>query len=324
MNSSTQFEAPTSRPHARLAVFTALLTVAGIAVAAVCPAGYPLSTPDSDFADAGNGTVRHIPTGLIWKRCSEGQSWNGSSCAGTVASYNWAGALARADAVNAGSAGTENAGRTDWRVPNLKELHSIIENACVSATINTTQFPATPDSQAYWSGTPQAGWPLYAWAVSVSYGADSWNIVTAQFGLRLVRSGGLPTQYDIAASAVAAPAITSGAPSAGTVGVPYNFTVAASGSGAITFDASGLPSGLAIDAANGAISGTPDAAGSFPITVTATNAGGTTQASYTITIAAVAVAAAPATPIPTLSQWATLALAGLLAVAAGLARRRES
>lgn len=43
----------------------------------------------------------------------------------------------------------------------------------------------------------------------------------------------------------------------------------------VTFSATGLPSGLSIDAATGIISGTPDTAGSYSVTVTASTAGGT-------------------------------------------------
>jgi hypothetical protein len=67
------------------------------------------------------------------------------------------------------------------------------------------------------------------------------------------------------------PTITSAAPtSAATVGVPYQYTCAASGTAPIGFSASGLPPGLAISSA-GVISGTPTSAGTFPGTITATN-----------------------------------------------------
>ena len=68
-----------------------------------------------------------------------------------------------------------------------------------------------------------------------------------------------------------APSITSAAPSAnGTVGVPYPFVCAATGTAPITFTASGLPPGLAISAA-GVISGTPATAGAFTGAITAAN-----------------------------------------------------
>ena len=65
---------------------------------------------------------------------------------------------------------------------------------------------------------------------------------------------------------------------AGTVGTPYNLTFSASGSGATPFAyevTSGvLPAGLNLDSVTGALTGTPTAAGSFPLTVSATDTAG--------------------------------------------------
>jgi hypothetical protein len=84
---------------------------------------------------------------------------------------------------------------------------------------------------------------------------------------------------------VSAPAltITTGSLPAGTVGAAYSADVTATGgTGKATWAASGLPAGLTLNAQTGTISGTPDASGSFPVTITAT-AG--TKASVTLTLA---------------------------------------
>jgi len=67
------------------------------------------------------------------------------------------------------------------------------------------------------------------------------------------------------------PAITSAAPPPGTAGAPYAFTVSASGNPAAVLSVSGLPAGLSFDPTSGLISGTPDAAGTSTVTVTANN-----------------------------------------------------
>ncbi|MGK6312603.1 autotransporter domain-containing protein [Neorhizobium sp. DT-125] len=75
----------------------------------------------------------------------------------------------------------------------------------------------------------------------------------------------------------------------GLVGTAYNdgSISATGGVGTITFSATGLPPGLSIDPATGAITGTPTADGTFTVAVTATGAtSGTATASYTIVIAA--------------------------------------
>lgn len=104
--------------------------------------------------DNGDGTVSDIKTGLVWKKCSEGQSWNSgeNSCDGNTNTYNWKASLQRARAVNKGSEG-ENLGKIDWRIPNIKELSSIVERKCIDPSINATIFPFTASTLTYVSST---------------------------------------------------------------------------------------------------------------------------------------------------------------------------
>lgn len=74
---------------------------------------------------------------------------------------------------------------------------------------------------------------------------------------------------------------------AGEVGAPYSDTSisATGGSGAMYYSATSLPTGLSINSATGAISGTPTVAGTFPFTVWAAGmAGGASSADYEIVI----------------------------------------
>jgi hypothetical protein len=84
----------------------------------------------------------------------------------------------------------------------------------------------------------------------------------------------------------ATPVVSSGSPS-GTVGVPFTYSIVASNSPtsfAVTLGT--LPSGLSLNTSNGQITGTPTAAGTFVVSVTASNAAGTsTPATLTFTIA---------------------------------------
>ena len=84
----------------------------------------------------------------------------------------------------------------------------------------------------------------------------------------------------------AKPAITSGAPPAGSVGVSYDFAVTASGTPTPSFTlASGaLPDGLALDQ-DGRLHGTPTREGSYTFSVSAQNrAGSATAGPYTMVI----------------------------------------
>ena len=83
---------------------------------------------------------------------------------------------------------------------------------------------------------------------------------------------------------VDAPVITSANDASGTVGVPFSYQITADNT-PTSFSATGLPSGLTVNAA-GLISGTPTAAGTSNVTLHATNAGGTDNEPLTISITA--------------------------------------
>jgi hypothetical protein len=73
------------------------------------------------------------------------------------------------------------------------------------------------------------------------------------------------------------PVITTPSTLIGTVGVPLEYSVTASGIAPITYSAFNLPASLTINTNSGLISGTPTEAGSGMATITATNAFGTTN-----------------------------------------------
>jgi len=98
------------------------------------------------------------------------------------------------------------------------------------------------------------------------------------------------------ASGIVPPVISSSGAAAGTVGVAFSYQITATNS-PTSFGASGLPTGLSVNNASGLISGTPTAAGSSNVTVSATNSGGTGSATLTITVT-------PAPPVITSSGTA--------------------
>ncbi len=161
---------------------TLVMAVFGSARAQSCNPNIPLSTPDREFVDHGDGTVTHRKTGLMWSKCLLGQS--GSDCSigsSTRTRYTWKEALEAADT-------STIAGYSDWRLPNIKELESIVEDACYGPSINLSIFPNTPSSDV-WSSSPRATHLQYAWVLYFYYGYDLGYARRLGSQVRLVRDG---------------------------------------------------------------------------------------------------------------------------------------
>ncbi|MFW5452885.1 DUF1566 domain-containing protein [Thioalkalivibrio sulfidiphilus] len=143
------------------------------------------TTPMSEFALHEDGTTTHVTTGLVWMRCSLGQTWNGTTCTGSASTYTWQQALQAVADLNSGGG---FAGHTDWRLPNKNELNSIVERKCYEPAINGAIFPATP-ADWYWSSSPYADDATGAWNVSFNGGCVLASPKTELDRVRLVREG---------------------------------------------------------------------------------------------------------------------------------------
>ena len=105
--------------------------------------------------------VTDTKTGLIWRRCAEGMTANAGTCTGTASSFTHEDALTRA--------GTQAAATgMAWRLPNVKELFSIVDKSRLNPAIDTTAFPATPANE-FWSSSPYLGPRADPFSSSPSY-----------------------------------------------------------------------------------------------------------------------------------------------------------
>jgi hypothetical protein len=161
-----------------------LMSYAKLAVAQTCNSNIIANAPDSRYILNSNGTVLDRKTGLSWMRCSLGQVWNGiySVCVGSPQIYVWENALQIAE-------GKTFAGFSDWRLPNIKELQSLVQNNCSNPAINLTAFPGTPDGSSFWSSSPTTGENDSAWLVVTSGGYSTSYAKWFSLSVRLVRSG---------------------------------------------------------------------------------------------------------------------------------------
>ena len=122
------------------------------------------------YTDNGDGTVTDKLTGLMWQQTVP-----------TMA-YTWSGAVAYCSSVNLDS-------HTDWRLPTVVELVSIVDYSVASPSpaINSTAFPGTPTAlDFFWSSTPVAGSASNAWGIDTA-GAVTIQDVSGAFYVRCVR-----------------------------------------------------------------------------------------------------------------------------------------
>lgn len=148
----------------------------------------PATTPTARFSDHADGTLTDKQTGLMWAKCAEGLS--GSGCTtGLATSHDWDEALDLA-------AQSMLANFQDWRLPNINELLSIVEQQCVRPAINLSVFPNIPVDQwglsDFWSATPYAGDTDASWYVRFTSGNSyDWGRIDSDNvrRVRIVRDG---------------------------------------------------------------------------------------------------------------------------------------
>lgn len=115
----------------------------------------PTKVYTSNFTNNGDGTIRDNNTGLIWQKCSWGQT-NDATCSGSAISTIWLFAINYCNTLTL-------AGKT-WRLPNSNELYSLLHKTSAS-TIDITYFPNTVNSY-YWTSSSYLNYTASAWSLS--------------------------------------------------------------------------------------------------------------------------------------------------------------
>ncbi|MFC1670731.1 DUF1566 domain-containing protein [Spirochaetota bacterium] len=123
------------------------------------------------FTDNGNGTIKDNLTGLTWTKCSMKTISSSpvmdatTNCVDTHSEVgNWVEAILACENLN-------YAGKTDWRLPNIKELISIVDWKRINPAIDSKYFPRTENSY-YWSSTNKVGshFNASAWCLNFTNG----------------------------------------------------------------------------------------------------------------------------------------------------------
>ncbi|HFQ4931770.1 Lcl domain-containing protein [Vibrio vulnificus] len=166
--------------------------------------GNPLSASASEWS-----CVRDNHTGLIWEVKQAAYSGGLRDAIHTYSWYN------PDNSTNGGDAGTQNGGycqgsacdtyafvnavnshglcgASDWRLPSVNELLSIVHNGRVYPAIDQSYFPYNPQNGGYWSSSPFANYSSLAWDVNFDYVNGNYVHPSYKYNrshVRLVRAG---------------------------------------------------------------------------------------------------------------------------------------
>lgn len=155
-------------------------------------------TSDSQRFIAQNDIVKDSQTGLIWQRCSVGQTWDGSVCTGNSKRYSLEDANSLA--------------KNGWRMPTIRELLSLREcsegvdsNLSIDIRDGGNRFAMTCNngsnrptisaifsnttSEAYWSATNYFAKTSDTWFMSFNNGLIDTDNRRGIASIRLVRNG---------------------------------------------------------------------------------------------------------------------------------------
>lgn len=184
LESNPQSAAQRAQPTTRLAGTVALTALLALTIfTALNPlpahAACPSVATATRFTFSSDGAqVTDNQTGLVWARCAAGQTWSANSCSGTAGAYTQEDALSYAQS------------QSGWRLPNIKELASLVDAGCYNPAIDATAFPNTP-AMLFWSATPFANNSAKGLTVDFYYGGVGNNPRTGSFNafpVRLVRA----------------------------------------------------------------------------------------------------------------------------------------
>ena len=135
------------------------------------------------FTVNGDGTVSDARTGLMWDRCARGQTFRDGTCVGSPEAFMAIDAFKEPDRRNQ----KRHRGYADWRLPNIKELDTLLDLRYVRPATDSEIFPNLGLGSVFWTSTTEPGSYL---GISFMFGTIPMPLMPVSEGaVRLVRSG---------------------------------------------------------------------------------------------------------------------------------------
>ena len=147
--------------------------VAPVVALSAWPGIVHANAPPGRYTVSNGGT----PTGTVYDTFTK-LTWQQQVSSTT---YTWSGAGTYCTGNTPGLPGT------GWRLPTLKELQTIVDYTITSPPmIDPIAFPSAPASW-FWTSSPVAGYPHFAWLVSFYFGGTYYLGVGSTYSMRCVR-----------------------------------------------------------------------------------------------------------------------------------------
>lgn len=121
------------------------------------------------FISNGDGTVTDSMTDLMWQQAASADT------------ITWEEALQAADTCTLG-------GFFDWRLPNIKEMHSINQENIVNPSIDS-QWIGVSEARKWWSSTTLLNDSQKAWYLYSRFGITTYDVKSMRHHVLLVRGG---------------------------------------------------------------------------------------------------------------------------------------
>ena len=233
------------------------------------PVGTPVTITGTNFGSSqGTSTVTFNGTAATVT------TWSATSIATSVPT----GATTGNVEVTVGGVATNGVNFTVSSTP------SITSATTANGTVGTAfsyQITATNSPTSYGATGLPSGLSVNTTSGSIS--GTPTTAGTSTVTLNATNSSGTGNATLTLTIAAGAPVITSATTANGTAGIAFSYQIVATSS-PTSYGATGLPSGLSVNTSSGLISGTPTAAGTSTVTLSATNGSGTGNATLTLTI----------------------------------------